>query len=152
MMYATHEGPNTNDHIYTLIEPDKLVSTQLDDDFCSEICRLLNGGCFPSQLTRTTYVFESQRWDRKSLYRILFKKLVQYTNHYSKLALYSGVESYITAYVVISIAQQWQSIVTPPLEIVRNTREIDSNFLTTPTIPRYSTIGVHQSISTYSES
>lgn len=38
VVYANHEVPNSNDHIFILIEPEELVSAQLQDRFCSYIC------------------------------------------------------------------------------------------------------------------
>lgn len=68
MVYATQEVPNINDHVNNPIEPDELVSAQLHDQFCSEIRRIFNGlRCLPSRLTRTAYLFELQRQDRKYL-------------------------------------------------------------------------------------
>lgn len=87
-MYATEEIPHPNDPVLAPTEPDELVSAQLHDHLCLEICRLLNGGVFAIKIDDDGILVRTAEAGPQIVIPDTFKQ--RDSNHYPKFDGHPG--------------------------------------------------------------
>lgn len=89
-VYATHEVPSQNYHVFIPIQFDGIFSAHLHGRVCSEICLHLNEGeALAFEVDDDVIIVRTTRAGPQTVIPDNLKQIVIYAHHYSKLAAYS---------------------------------------------------------------